>query len=387
MSRNDALRVMIVAGDPSGDIHASRVVTALKERVPDCEIFGIGGDRMVSAGFESLVPMEKMAVMGFIEVVKHLRFFIGVNKRLLQELEERKPRVVVLVDYPGFNIRFAPRIRRYFASSDYQPRLMYYISPQVWAWKPGRIRILASTMDFMAVVFPFEKQLYQKVGLPVEFVGHPLLDQPPPRSKQELLQVAELNDNHTIVALLPGSRIQEVQRHLPIFLKAFDHLRKKHPELAALVAASNNISLDVYQKLVPPGGQVQVLQGWTREIMAHSRAACVVSGTATVETALFGTPSVIAYKASPVTYWIAKRVVRLPYIGMVNILAREKIVQELIQSDVSPERLSKELERLLYDEDYRRNMIGKLSTIRERLGEPGAGQRVADKILELANDN
>jgi lipid-A-disaccharide synthase len=387
MSRNDALRVMIVAGDPSGDIHASRVVTSLKERVRDCEIFGIGGDRMVSAGFETVVPVEKMAVMGFIEVLRHLKFFIDVNKRLLQELEERQPRVIVLVDYPGFNIRFAQRIRRYFASGDYQPKLMYYISPQVWAWKPGRIRILANTMDFMAVVFPFEEQLYQKVGLPVEFVGHPLLDQPPPRSKQELIQAAELDDNQAIIALLPGSRLQEVHRHLPIFYAAFDRLHRKHPELVALVAASETVSMDVYQRLIPSGEHVQVMQGWTREIMAHSRAACVVSGTATVETALFGTPSVIAYKASPVTYWIAKRVVQLPHIGMVNILAREKIVEELIQSDATPERLDKELERLLYDEDYRSKMIGKLHGIRKRLGEPGAGQRVADKILELADVN
>jgi len=382
---NNPQQVMIIAGDPSGDIHTSLVVKALKQRLPGCEVFGIGGDRMVSEGFVSLIPMEKMAVMGFVEVVRHLKFFLDVTGHLIEEIERRKPRVIVLVDYPGFNIRFAQRIRKRFAVGGYRPRLLYYISPQVWAWKPDRVEILAQVIDFMAVVFPFEVTLYQKVGLPVEFVGHPLLDQPSPRDKAELMRMAGLSAGQTMVALLPGSRVQEVERHLPIFIRAWDMLRANHPGLCALIAASNHVPMDIYHRIVAGREHVVVMQGWTREIMAHSRAACVVSGTATLETALFGTPSVIAFKTSPLTYRIAKKVVLVPYIGMVNILAGERIVEELIQSEVTPERIHSELEKLLFQEEYRSDMIGKLKKIRALLGNPGAGIRVAEKILELAN--
>ena len=385
---NDHLRAMIIAGDPSGDIHSSHVVKALKERQPHCAIFGIGGEKMVSAGFETLFPLEKMAVMGFIEVLKHLKFFADVNRRLLEVIEQRKPQVIVLVDYPGFNIRFAQRFRqRFHTQHDYKPKLLYFISPQVWAWKPNRINIIARVMDFMAVAFPFEVELYQKAGLPVEFVGHPLLDLPDPRSKEELFRVAGIGADSIPIAILSGSRIQEVERHLPVFLEAFSKLNHEHPKLYSLVAASDNIPMEFYQRFIPKNLKICVLQGWTREIMAHSHAACVVSGTATVETALFGTPSVIAYKTNPLTYWIAKQVVRVPYIGMVNILAGDRIVNELIQNQVTPENLAQEMESLIYDKTRRNTMIANLQQIRSQLGQPGAGQRVAEKILELANAN
>jgi lipid-A-disaccharide synthase len=376
---------MMLVGDPSGDIHASHVVNALKAERPDVEIFGVGGPRMADAGFVSLVPIERMAVMGFFEVLKHLRFFTQLNRRLMEEIERRKPQVIVLVDYPGFNIRFAQRIRRRFPPDDpYQPKLLYYISPQVWAWKPGRIKTLTQVLDYMAVVFPFEIDVYREAGLPVEFVGHPLLDLPPPRSKDALFERAGLADNDIPVALLPGSRMQEVEGHLPVFIKAFKELQEVHPELFAVVAASDNIPASAYEMHTSGHERVIVLRDWTREIMAHCQAVCVVSGTATVETAMFGAPSVIVYRANPLTYWIAKRVVQVPFIGMVNILAGHRIVQELLQKQVTPENVSKELEMLLFNEEYRQDMIGRLGKIRELLGQPGSGQRVAGKILELA---
>ncbi len=377
---------MMIVGDPSGDIHASHVVSALRMEHPDSENFGVGGKRMTDAGFVSLVPIERMAVMGFFEVLKHLGFFAKVNQRLMEEIERRKPQVIVLVDYPGFNIRLAQRIRRRFPpGSSYQPKLLYYISPQVWAWKPGRVKTLAQVLDYMAVVFPFEVDIYREAGLPVEFVGHPLLDLPLPRSKEALFEQAGLQPDGIPVALLPGSRIQEVERHLPVFIKAFEALQDKHSRLFALVAASDNVPVSAYETHTTGHDRVVLLQGWTREIMAHCQAACVVSGTATVETAMFGTPSVIVYKANPLTYWIAKRVVRVPYIGMVNILAGSRIVEELLQKQVTPENVSKELELLLFNEGYRQDMISNLGKIREQLGQPESGQRVARKILELAH--
>ncbi len=377
---------MMIVGDPSGDIHASHVVAALKAEHPDLEIFGVGGPRMTDAGFVSLVPFERMAVMGFFEVLKHLRFFAEVNRRLREEIERRKPQIIVLVDYPGFNIRVAQRIRRRFPpGSTYQPKLLYYISPQVWAWKPGRIKTLAQVLDYMAVAFPFETEIYRDAGLPVEFVGHPLLDLPPPRPKQVLFEKAGLQPDDIPLALLPGSRIQEVERHLPVFVNAFEVLQDNHPGLYAMVAASDNVPVSAYETHTAGHPRVVVLRGWTREIMAHCQAACVVSGTATVETALFGTPSVIVYKANPLTYWIAKRVVRVSHIGMVNILAGNRIVKELLQKQVTPENVSKELEMLLFDEEYRQDMIDNLGKIREQLGQPGSGQRVARKILEMAH--
>ena len=379
---------MIITGDPSGDIHSSHVIKALKEQQPPCAIFGIGGEKMISAGFETLFPLKKMAVMGFIEVLKHLKFFANVNRRLLEVIDQRRPQVIVLVDYPGFNIRFAQRIRqRFYSQHDYQPKLLYFISPQIWAWKPNRINVIARVIDFMAVAFPFEVELYKNTGVPVEFVGHPLLDLPDPKSKEELFHKAGIGASDIPLAILSGSRIQEVERHLPIFLEAFGKLSLDHPELYGLVAASDNVPIELYQRFIPKNLKMCVLHGWTREIMAHSFAACVVSGTATVETALFGTPSVIAYKTNPLTYWIAKKVVRVPYIGMVNILAGEQIVNELIQKQVTPGNLAQEMESLIYDNDYRNTMIANLQQIKNQLGQPGAGQRVADKILELANAN
>lgn len=375
---------MMIVGDPSGDIHTSHVVKAIKSEHPDVEVFGVGGKRMINEGFVSLVPIERMAVMGFLEVIKHLNFFAQVNRCLLKEIESRKPQVIVLVDYPGFNLRLAQHIRRLFLpGSPYQPKIMYYISPQVWAWKPGRVKILAQVLDFMAVVFPFEVDIYRKVGLPVEFVGHPLLDLQLPSSKEAFFEQAGLKPDDIPVAILPGSRIQEVERHLPLFISAFEKLRNNNPKLAAMVAASNDVPVSIYEKHTVGLDRVNVLQGWSREIMAHSYAACVVSGTATVETAMFNTPSVIAYKANPLTYWIAKRVVQVPYIGMVNILAGSRIVKELLQGQVTSDNLSKELESLLFDQQYRQQMIENLKKIRKQLGQPGSGLRVAKKILEL----
>jgi lipid-A-disaccharide synthase len=381
----NALQVMIIVGDPSGDIHTAHVVTALKKLQPDCDIFGVGGEHMVPAGFQTLVPIEKMAVMGFVEVLKHLRFFSQVSRRLLQEIERRKPQVIMLVDYPGFNIRFAKRIRRQFPPGNaYQPKIIYYISPQVWAWKPERIHTIARLIDFMAVVFPFEVELYENVGLPVEFVGHPLLDLPPPRTKEELLKQAGIGSETTIVGLLPGSRVQEVQRHLPVFLDAVDLLRRNHPELRPVVAASHTVPSECYLKHQSPGRNLKVLYGWTREVMQHSGAACVVSGTATLETAILGTPLVVVYKTNPITYWIARSVVRVPYISMVNIIAGEPVAKELLQKQVTSRNLAQEMESLLFDDNRRQTMVDRLRHIRDQLGQPGSGKRLARRILDLA---
>jgi lipid-A-disaccharide synthase len=374
---------MMVVGDPSADLHVSHVVKAFKQSHPDSEIFGIGGEHMVAEGFETLFPLEKMAVMGFFEVIRHLHFFTYVSQQLISEIATRRPQVVVLVDYPGFNIRFAEQVRKRFPIDC--PKLLYYISPQVWAWKPNRIKVLAKVIDYMTVVFPFEVEWYQNAGLPVEFVGHPLLDLPEPRSKEALFHQVELQDNDVPIALLPGSRIQEVNRHLPIFLKAFDQLQSKHPELFALIAASDHIPKNCYERFLINNKRCKVLYGWTREIMAHSRAAWVKSGTATLETATFGTPLVIAYKTNPFTFRIAKQLIKVPFIGMVNILAKVPVTLELVQNQVTAERLAQAIEPLIYNDEIRQQMISKLSKIKKQLGQPGAGKRVANKILELAN--
>jgi len=373
----------MIVGDPSADLHVSHVIKALKQSHPDSEVFGIGGERMMAEGFETLFPLEKMAVMGFFEIIRHLHFFAQVNRKLLSEVAKRQPQVIALVDYPGFNIRFAERLRKRFPINC--PKLLYYISPQVWAWKPNRIKVLAKVIDFMAVVFPFEVDLYRKAGLPVEFVGHPLLDLPEPRSKESLYHHAGLTPQDVPVALLPGSRVQEVKRHLPIFFKAFDQLHHNHPELYALIAASDHVPKACYQQYQSKRERCKILHGWTREIMAHSRAAWVKSGTATLETATFGTPLIIAYKTNPITFWMAKKFIKVPYIGMVNILAGESVAVELIQNQVNPEQLAQELESLIYNNNIRQEMISKLLKTKEQLGQSGSGKRIAGKILELAH--
>ncbi|MDZ7266421.1 MAG: lipid-A-disaccharide synthase [candidate division KSB1 bacterium] len=370
--------ILIVAGEASGDLHGTRLVQALKAAAPACRIFGIGGDGMAGAGMELLFHIRDMAVVGFSEVIRHLPFLRKVMAALLAEVERRRPAVVILIDYPGFNLRLAQRLR---------PRgckILYYIAPQVWAWGGNRIAKMAKLVDEMAVVFPFEAPLFANAGLRTHFVGHPLLEGLSPRlSRREFLAAHGFVEGRPLLGLLPGSRHHEIVRLLPDMIATARILQQQHPGLQIAVAQAPTLPARLYQEIIP-NGDVRLLAGTTYELMRDSTACLVCSGTATLETACFGTPLAIVYRVSRLSYAIGKRLVKLPYIGLVNVVAGRLIAPEFVQQAFQPQRVAGALSPYLQPTPERAAICRALQQVRERLGTPGASQRTAAIALRLA---
>jgi len=372
---------LIIAGEPSGDIHGAGFIHALRKKFPGCSVFGIGGDKMRKEGMEILFPVEKMAVLGITEVIKHLPFIREVFRMLINEARMRKPAAVILIDYPDFNIRFARKIRKHFSSGI---KIFYYISPQVWAWRKGRIKTIARCVDAMAVVFPFEEELYKKTGMRVEFVGHPLLDVVKPSStKMEFFKKLRLNPNRPTIGLLPGSRHQEIVRHLPVMLEAMHNLYKYNEDIQVIIGRAQNVPDLVHDSLLRMPGFKTAKSRDIYNIMHYSTLVVVSSGTATLETALAGTPMVIVYKMSPLTYLIARLMVSMPYIGMANIVHGKKVVSELIQRDAKPGKIAGAVFQLLSDKTLYSEIQNTLRKTRNLLGKPGAAEKAVDLLVEI----
>jgi lipid-A-disaccharide synthase len=372
------LRLMLLAGEPSGDRHAARLVRALASRVP-CAPFGIAGPEMRAAGVEPVVAMEDVAVLGLTEVLSRLGPLWAARRRLLRALD-RRPEVVVPIDFPGFNLRFARHARRRGVP------VLYYVSPQIWAWGRGRLGAIRRAVDHMAVVFPFEVPLYDAVGVPVTYVGHPLVEElEVDLDADALRRLAGLPGDAPYLALLPGSRGDEVARLFPAMLDAFRRLRRQHPTLGAVVAAA---SPGLAGALVELGATrepgVGLITGHTHAVAAHARAALVASGTATLETAALGTPLVIVYRLSWLSWMLASRLVRLSRIGLANIVAGEEVAPELLQGRATGEEMARAAEPLVADGPPRSRALARLAGVRERLGAPGAAARVAQLVLDLS---
>jgi lipid-A-disaccharide synthase len=375
------LQVLIVAGEASGDLHGASLVRELKKFAPHAEIFGIGGDGMAAAGMKLLFHVRDTAVVGFTEVLRHLRFFRHVMRTLEREVVRRQPAVVILIDYPGFNLRFAERLR---ARYENPPKILYYIAPQVWAWGAKRIPKMARLIDQMAVVFPFEAPLFQSGGIPTEFVGHPLLEGLRPKlTTADFFSRYELHCEQPLLGLLPGSRHEEIARLLPDMLATAKLLRESIPRLQIAVAAAPNLPEAFYREAVNDD-DVRLVQNATYEVMRDSRACLVCSGTATLETACFGTPLIVVYRISRLSYEIGKRMVKLPYIGLVNVVAGRKIAPEFIQTDFTPERVVPVLARMIQDDNYHAEVKNALTEVRSKLGAPGASHRTAELALQLS---
>ncbi len=373
--------IALIAGETSGDIHGAAVIESLKKHIPQAVLFGIGGDMMRQQGMDILFHVNKMAILGFTEVVKHLPFIQKVFRTLLNEVAVRKPDAVVLIDYPGFNIRLAKKIRSRFGTNI---KIMYYISPQVWAWKKNRIEIIAKSVDVMVVVFEFEVELYKSTGMNVEFVGHPLLDVvKPANSCDKFFRKYGLDPEKPVITLLPGSRNQEIIRHLPPLLEAMEKVSADKNSVQILIGKAPHIDKSVYTGFLKAKDKPPLLVNEVYDCMFHSTAVVVSSGTATLETGIAGTPMVIVYKMSQLTYALAKRMVSLPYIGMVNIIHNRNVVPELIQHDASPDKISHELNRFLSDTSYYNDVKSTLNTTSSLLGEPGASGRAADTLIKL----
>lgn len=372
------LNILVVAGEASGDLHGGRLVHALKALAPECKIFGIGGEHMSRAGMELLFHIRDMAVVGFTEVIRHLPFLRRVMRTLEEEIAARKPSVAILIDYPGFNLRLAERLR------DRGIKTLFYIAPQVWAWGAGRIPKMARLLDEMAVVFPFEVELFEKAGLPTTFVGHPLLEGLKPQlSRADFFHRFALEEGRPLLGLLPGSREHEIARLLPEMIATAQLLKTRLPQLQIGIAQAPTLPRSSYQQhLADP--TIQLIDNATYELMAGSTACLVCSGTATLETACFGTPLVIVYRISRLSYEIGKRLVKLPHIGLANVVAGRKIAPEFVQDAFTPEAAAEALQSLLNDPTTRNRMSAELIQVRERLGTPGASERTAKIALRLA---
>jgi lipid-A-disaccharide synthase len=372
-------RLLIVAGEPSGDAHAARLVRALRSLGP-CRVRGVAGPRMRAEGVEPVLPMESLAVLGFTGILAKLPALLRARDRLLAELDSFRPAAVVLVDYPGFNLRLGPLLKARGA------RVFYYIAPQVWAWHPERAAAMARWVDRLAVVFPFEEPIFREAGVTTRFVGHPLLDDLAPEVGEAALR-AELGvaPGRPLLALLPGSRAGEVSRLLRPMLEAAAILRRRRPDLAVAVAGAEGLPDALYERQRRHGSVVvPVLRGRTHSLQAHATACAVASGTATLETALLGTPHVIVYRVGAINYAIARRLVTLERIGLPNIVAGEEVAPELVQGTLTPEALAARLAPWLEDPSRRQAAAGLLARVRERLGGPGASAAAAAWLWELA---
>ena len=381
-----SLRIMIIAGEASGELHGAGVVAALKAKRPGIDILGIGGDRMAEAGCELVYHIERFSVMGLTEVVRHLPFVRRALRRLDGLLESRRPDVLILIDYPDFNLRLARKARNRGIP------VLYYISPQVWAWRARRIHTIVKLVDCMAVVFPFEVALYEKAGGKVVFVGHPLLEVlESRRSKADFCADAGLDPDRPIVGMLPGSRDMEVGSMLPAMIGTLKTVQGELPGVQGVIGLAPTVSrsdlaahLAGKAALGEDARRVPVVENSTYEVMNHADLLLVTSGTATLESACFGTPLLVLYRMSRLSWWIARRLVNIPDIGLVNVVAGRRIAPEFLQDEVDPKVLSPVVLDLLREPEKRRAMTRELCEVRDRLGTPGASSRVADLALELA---
>ncbi len=371
-------RVLIVAGEASGDLHGSSVVRALKVLSPAVEVAGVGGQGMRREGMELLHDIADLAFMGFAEVLRNLGTIRDLKRMLIGELERRRPDVVVLIDYPGFNLRFARE-----AKSRGIP-VLYYISPQVWAWHRGRVKKMKNLVDRMKVVFPFEVDIYRNEGIDVEFVGHPLAEHIGTScTRAEFFRRNGLDPSKKLLGLFPGSRRQEIERILPVISRAAELLRTGR-ELQVAIGVAPNLGEEFVGRFTDVGAGAVMVENGTYDLMAYADAAIVTSGTATLETGWFGTPMAVVYRTSPLTYFIGRLLVDVRSIGLVNIVAGKTIVPEFIQGAMTAVNLREAVGKLLDDEALVSSTRRELSVIRQKLGGPGASERVARGILSLA---
>lgn len=368
------MKYYIIAGEVSGDMHAANLIAEIKRKDPRAEIRAWGGDRMKEQGVTLVKHIRHMAFMGFVEVVANLHKVIGNIRECKKDMVAFQPDAVILVDYPGFNLRMA----KFAHEKGF--RVFYYISPQVWAWKRRRVKKIKNSVDKMLVILPFEEEFYKNYGVDVTYVGNPLLDElskAPNVNRQAFLRRNGLGEKREIIALLPGSRRQEVKRMLGVMLKVIPHF----PEYQFVIAGVPSVDKTLYKSLIG-SADVTFVENQTRELLQNASAALVTSGTATLETALFNVPEVVCYKASPLSYYIAKRLIRVKYISLVNLVMDKQVVAELIQGDLTENNLVTQLQRLLGNNKVQSQLLDDYMELQSRLGDAGASGKAAAVVVE-----
>lgn len=374
-------RVMIVAGEASGDFHAANLVQAVHRTAPDVHFYGIGGAHMREAGVEVQVDAGELAVVGLVEVLAHYRVIKGALEQMRRRLREDPPDLLVLTDYPDFNLRLAK------TAHECGVKVLYYISPQVWAWRQGRVKQIRERVDMMAVVFAFEADFYREHDVPVRFVGHPLVDEvaaEDPRPRAALRESLGLDPDRPVVGLFPGSRRGEIRRLLPVLLAAARRLREELPQAQFVLPRASSLSeADLRPWLEAAGLPVQVVAGRGHDVMRACDAIATASGTVTLEIALIGTPMVLIYKVAPLTYSIVRRLLKIDHIGLCNIVTGERIAPELVQGAATPEAIAAELRRFLTEPAHAERVRADLGRVRKALGGTGGTANAARLLVEM----
>jgi lipid-A-disaccharide synthase len=369
-------RVLILSGEASGDLHGARLVEAVTSLDPNVHFYGMGGAQLAQAGVEIVVDSTQLAVVGLVEILSHFKPLWAAWKKIRNLIKHNPPDLLVLIDYPGFNLQMARLAKKHHI------KVLYYISPQVWAWKKGRVKTIRRCVDKMLVIFPFEEKFYQQYQVNAEFVGHPLVDSIQPSLSKHQAQVAfNLAANQRVVGLLPGSRKGEIQRLMPVMMQAAARLKKQHPDLVFLLPLAVSLTPEDIAPYLDPNLPVQIIQDQFNNVVQLCDAAIVASGTATLQTALLGTPMVVIYKTTASTYFLAKRVIKIPFISLCNIVAEKLVVKELIQQDANPDAISQEINQLLVNDQYTTLMRQNLKAIKEKLGSKGAATDAAQALL------
>lgn len=374
-------KILISAGEASGDIHAAAVTAALKRIDSTTEVFGMGGDELRAAGGEVLFDIKDHGVMGFVEVIKKLPDLFKLRREFARVMDERKPDCLVVVDYPGFNMKLAK------LAHDKGIPVVSYIAPSAWAWNKGRAKNVAKIVDKVACIFPFEYDVYKEAGAPVEFVGHPLVDiVHPTMERAEAEAWVGKVPGRPLVLLMPGSRLMEIERMLDVILEGAKLLKKQMPEVQFAMPRAGTIPIEMLQgKIKASGLDVKITEGHNYDLFSVADLALATSGTVTLEAAMCGLPSVILYRTSAITAFIARRVINIPNIGLPNIVAGRQILPELLQEELTPAKLAATAVELLAPE-HRPQLEANLAYMKERLGEPGAVNRVAQLILRIAEE-
>lgn len=371
--------VLFSAGESSGDQHAAHMFQDMQKLCPEIRGMGMGGAKMRQAGIDIRFDSSGIGVIGLVEVLKHYAEIRQALQLMKAIVANEKPDLLVCVDYKEFNLKLAQFAKKQGV------KVLFYVSPQVWAWRPGRVKTYGKAIDMMAVIFPFETAYYEAENVPVRYVGHPSVDKVHPlRGKQEDFALFGLEPGRPVVGLLPGSRANEIKRMLPAMLEAAGELARSHPDVQFVLPQADSVSDEILQShLQGFDVAINVVKHQAYDVIQCCDAIMTTSGTASLEIALLQVPMVIAYRLSPLTYWLGKQLVKIPFIGLPNIIADKAIVKELIQDAVTAENLAAEIERLLYAASYRETVINELRRVKRLLGEGGGSKNMADLALEM----
>lgn len=371
--------IMVVVGEASGDAHAARVVTALKQRAPALNISGIGGDKLRAAGMDVTIDFSELAVMGLVEVLKKYRHLKSVFNQMVELLKNQRPDLLILVDYPGFNLKLAKQAKKLGIP------VVYYISPKVWAWRKGRVKTIQRVVDKMLVLFPFEVPIYEQAGVPVNCVGHPLVDAVKRTlTTQQAKEKLGLQQDNKVIGLFPGSRRSEVDILLPLMIQAAERIHQQYPESQIVVPLAPGLSRDTLGPVLAASPlPIQLIDSDFYELTSACDAIVAASGTVTLEIALLGVPHFICYRVSPVTYKIMRRLVRIPYVGLCNIVTGKALITEVLQDDVTVERLEEELRDRLTRPDQQAVAEDIRQQVLSALGPSGGADNAAHQIIAM----